>query len=561
MKKLLSGFFIAAVLLVCMAVPFSAGAVAPGDSEIGRILGVGYTISSREYVAHGWRWQFVYPDAPLDLALFPTNGTGNVVPSERGDVFIITSPDGRRQLVVDTGPHEIYADRRALYSRPINFVPRPRETVDWQRQQQQLHHPAVAPYIPPPIARRFITAAHNRPFLADAIYFIETVEAIHPIFGFPEMLDKDYVMIRTEFLESASRVDNQTDFVFAMWRYMRVLRDLHTSAACFGPSWFGNRYLPIPLLYRDDGLFLEDGRQVTQIAGVPAAQILRTIDRYFYFENETARRYTYEWLAANRIIHERAGASVGNNATLIAGGRRIQLAYQYAIRYASTPRPNPDNYNIRYESMGDVFYISLRRFSFVQPEHDQALAAIAAAVDAGVYKFIVDLRHNPGGNSRVGAELLDAMGIIPPQGGAYRRVSPLVRIQHPWFESVMPWIEDGYVVRTSLPNPGLAANPNNMVIAVLTSNETGSSAGVMATWVQDGGLGVIVGEPGTNAPTAFGDVQLIKLPNTGLYIQVSTAKALRPDPTADPTTFWPDIPVDQRYALEEALDFFSRITR
>ena len=95
------------------------------------------------------------------------------------------------------------------------------------------------------------------------------------------------------------------------------------------------------------------------------------------------------------------------------------------------------------------------------------------------------------------------------------------------------------------------------MVAVLTNARTYSSARMMAAWVQDGGFGVVIGEPSSNAPTAFGNMIGLTLPHSRINLSVSFTLWLRPDSNADQTTIWPDTQINHHQALEAALVFFK----
>ena len=52
---------------------------------------------------------------------------------------------------------------------------------------------------------------------------------------------------------------------------------------------------------------------------------------------------------------------------------------------------------------------------------------------------------------------------------------------------------------------------------------------MMATWIQDGGLGVIVGAPSINSPSRFSDMLNFTLPNIGMNMRVSYSRFVRPN--------------------------------
>lgn len=203
------------------------------------------------------------------------------------------------------------------------------------------------------------------------------------------------------------------------------------------------------------------------------------------------------------------------------------------------------------------FFIDLRRF--VDGSHiTEAVRAIEEAIEFGARKFIVDLCSNGGGNSHAGVRLLSAMGISPPRQGIINRISPLLLENHQVFRP-LSWFGIGYLHWVG--GVDMVRNPNDVFVSVLTNGDTFSSATDMATWVQDGGFGNVVGSPSRNAPTSFGDILQFTLPYTGFVGHVSFAHFLRPDVNADQTTLWPDILTDPADALEAATRLLRNLTR
>jgi hypothetical protein len=65
-----------------------------------------------------------------------------------------------------------------------------------------------------------------------------------------------------------------------------------------------------------------------------------------------------------------------------------------------------------------------------------------------------------------------------------------------------------------------------------------------ATGVRDNKLGRIVGEPTGSAPSSFGDILTLSLPNCGCSYTLSFKRWVRPDATLDPAdALAPDVPV------------------
>jgi len=392
----------------------------------------------------------------------------------------------------------------------------------------------------------------NKKFLSDAEYLVETLEISHPIFELPNLLDKDYEQIRDEFIDYASFAMNRTEFIIEILRYLRVFRDSHMTQIAWWWGYLGELYANINWSYRDNELYLADGRRVLEIAGLPVTSVFDMIDSFIYYENETDRREFYEDMSRNKVVLELAGAPIRNSITITVEDESIRANYRRGWDTPGKFCPHSDKNIIRHEMIGDVFYIDFRKVEFDEPAHNQTLTAIEKAISDGTRNFIFDLRCNGGGNSWAGEVLLNAIGLTIPQHGFYYRISPLSRIK--WPESNAT---DGKLIKGWIPNVSKAFNKNNVAIAVLINSRTGSSAKMMTFWIQDGGFGIVVGEPSSNAPTAFGNIVEFKLPSTNIDMLISTTLIMRPDNNADQATIWPDIPIDHHQALEAALEYFD----
>ncbi|MCL2376344.1 MAG: S41 family peptidase [Defluviitaleaceae bacterium] len=389
---------------------------------------------------------------------------------------------------------------------------------------------------------------HN--FSPDAILLVETVEAVHPIFVISGLLPEEYKQRRDEYLAVTAEPLSRRDFILATQRYITLLRDGH-----MGRDLTASEFLEIEMVVQNGRLFLADRphAEVLEIGGVPVNEVFAAIEMHYYLENDAERQRSYAIFSRDRAMLSFAGAYIDRGrvelaiykneeaGTLEAGFRR-GYSRDFVGSFLDA------DFIIRHEVIDDVFYINLR--AFVQhPDMPYTLAAIEEAVKSGVWKFIVDVRDNSGGFSDVAEDLLAAMGITPPSDGMYRRTSEMS-----WWD-----VDDGVKYLYTPPNME-AANPNNVFISVLMNADSFSASTMFGAWVQDGGLGNIIGQPSANAPSAFGAVPPpITLPLSRLNIGISTTRFLRPDINADQNTLWPDIIVPAEDALEVALEFLQSL--
>ena len=69
-------------------------------------------------------------------------------------------------------------------------------------------------------------------------------------------------------------------------------------------------------------------------------------------------------------------------------------------------------------------------------------------------------------------------------------------------------------------------------------------------FIKDNHLGRIIGQPPGNAPSGYGEIAIFQLPNSKLYVQISTKKFMRADEKTEDKLVTPDILCDADKALE-----------
>ena len=410
-------------------------------------------------------------------------------------------------------------------------------------------------------------------FAADALYMVEMFERVHPIFIVEGMLSEDYEAVRAEFLAYAQEDITLREFAFAAMRYVTVLRDGHMSGFNLfqvrASSYFGD-FLDVFWTLEYGRLFLLDEDmertyvEVIEIGGVALPQVFAAIDLHVFAENEIYREWNHSFYSRHGAILEKAGAKITEdlveftlNANGVTDTKDVSINFVQRMEEESLWGTGPD-FIIRHELKNDVFFIDLRMF--INGDHiTETVSYIEQAIDNGIRKFIVDLRGNGGGDSLAGQRLLEAMGITVPSMGSLWPFSELAAQRSSWertLYTVFSPFARGFRFEAST---AAASNPNNVFVSILTDVNTYSSATMMALWVQDGNLGNIIGSPGRNAPSSFGNMLVFELPYSGLPVRVSSTQWLRPDPAADQEVLWPDIMIDPAEALEAALEYLRNL--
>lgn len=158
-----------------------------------------------------------------------------------------------------------------------------------------------------------------------------------------------------------------------------------------------------------------------------------------------------------------------------------------------------------------------------------------AVKEQGIANVAVDIRDNSGGNSMVANEFIRYLDVDTYQVDTYNW---RLGIFHPAFGSGVNQNQR----YTDLTFQGR--------VYLLTSSGSFSSAMMFAEYIKDNELGILIGEAPGNTPAGYGDIAIFRLPNSGLYVQVSTKEFFRADRETDDILVEPDIPCDAGKALE-----------
>ena len=75
--------------------------------------------------------------------------------------------------------------------------------------------------------------------------------------------------------------------------------------------------------------------------------------------------------------------------------------------------------------------------------------------------------------------------------------------------------------------------------------------------LQDNGLGKVIGEPSANSVNGYGEIASFYLPNTGLYVQISTKKWYRIDGGNSDEFVMPDYPCESANCFTTLYDIID----
>jgi hypothetical protein len=412
----------------------------------------------------------------------------------------------------------------------------------------------------PEIYEPEVYAPETRDFSGDAGFLVEMVEAIHPIFLMPGKLPENYEQVRAEFLNYTQMPITRNAFTLAAMRFMAVLPDSHSGIFLARAEL---QFIAEPFKARDSRLFLlnEPYMEVISIGGIDVREIFDIVDRHHIVENDIQRMLNYgEWAGRAEFLEMAgvelfySGDALSVELGLLYNGAEISRTAEFGRRRLILP--NYD-FGINHKIIDDVFLIDLR-VAIDDPYVEAVAEAVYAAIESGIYKFILDLRGNEGGDIFPWIRLANAMGATSATPGRILRISEhLFRNLAGEDAEPLNLDEFGELRVIFEADPYAAENPNGIFVAVLTDNYTFSAATQIATMIVDGNHGIIVGEPSRQSPSFFAEMMPVYLPESSLSVFISTSWWGRPNQGIIGDTLYPDIWAESADALNVALEYLA----
>jgi hypothetical protein len=262
------------------------------------------------------------------------------------------------------------------------------------------------------------------------------------------------------------------------------------------------RAIPQRFTIEDDGLFTTDGRRVTRIGRMSAAEAIAAVLPVAHGDNEWQKRQVVAgYLSLREVLHARGVIETPGDVPLELEGEAKPIA------------PPPTEL-WSYRVQGDAMIFELNEVANGKTETlAQFAARVFEAVETQpVNKLIIDLRNNYGGNNSLNRSVLH-----------------------------------GIIRARKLQQPGS--------LFVLIGRRTFSAAMMLVTDLERHTNAIFVGEPTGGSPNGYGDSRRIKLPDSGLTVRVSTLYWQKSDPRDKRTALEPH--VRTRDPLAVAIDYFG----
>jgi hypothetical protein len=328
------------------------------------------------------------------------------------------------------------------------------------------------------------------------------------------------------------RLDNEQS-VLEIMRLVTLLQDGHTipvpvqQLAAF-------RAVPIRLESFADGWRVIDapahlsncvGRRVISIGGMRTEEVFRRVADFVPHDNEMhARSRAPLALSVPQLLHAvgaigtdgrvpyRLAAEDGSEYSIEIQPVSL-LRFAYWVWRAPTPTTEP----LYLSNTGDRYWFTLLRPSgtlFLQinemrDKPDESLAsfgrrALDAARETGVRRFVIDLRHNGGGDHTRVQQFLEDLS------------------------------QDDYVNQRGR-------------LYVIIGRHTYSAATTFVTWLEYRTKAIFVGEPTGGRPNHPGDPETVVLPNSRMRVRISRIFWQHSLPGDDRPWKAPDVPIEPTF--------------
>lgn len=307
--------------------------------------------------------------------------------------------------------------------------------------------------------------------------------------------------------------------------------------------------------YPDDGYLktipqkYSQGFDITAINGKTVKQIFEDAKPYYCYETEDwinidlgslatlgflgySEPFTYEWSDGDSVIKETYTAddfvswdefAEIRNGFVVSDDTKLDFVY----------------YDI--DEQKSLATLTLTQCDYNQVYIDCVRSMFEEVKEKNIENVAVDLRGNGGGSSLVANEFIKYLPVESYCDGPYD-----------WRWGFLNFHSNGKMTNRRYKDLTFGGG-----VYILTDNGSFSSAKDFAMLIQDNRLGKVVGEPSANSVNGYGEVAYFYLPNTGLFVQISTKKWYRIDKDNTDDYVMPDYPCDGERAKERLYEIIG----
>lgn len=367
------------------------------------------------------------------------------------------------------------------------------------------------------------------------------LKKVHPMFG--DGLTADVESAYLQALERLKTSDAITvnDLRREIQTILHPMHDAHTSTYNNYPN---DRYLKMFPQKSAEGCY------VLSINGKDVGQIFEDAKPYACYETEDwisidlgslasldfygyHAPFSFEWTDGENMISE-----IYSEEDFVSWSEFLEIRDEYV--YGDDKPQKFVSYEIDKEK--SLAILTLAQCNYNQMYIDCVRSMFVEIMQQDIQNVAVDLRGNSGGNSLVGNEFIKYLPVDRYFDGPYD-----------WRWGFLDFHSNGQITNEQYKNLVFDGN-----VYILTDRESFSAAKDFAMMIQDNLLGKIIGEPSANAVDGYGEIAAFYLPNTGLFVQISTKKWYRIDKTNSDSYVMPDFPCDSQNAIEKLYEVISQ---
>ncbi|WP_046004080.1 S41 family peptidase [Pseudoalteromonas rubra] len=288
---------------------------------------------------------------------------------------------------------------------------------------------------------------------------------------------------------------------------------------------------------------VHDGKYITQINEVPAAEVVATLlkriegDNYAFRSALLARRFAMTY----RLMF---GATDTFTLTL-GSGQTAQVKALNTAPKSIKQRTFEDNFNLKLLDNQQAL-LTIKQFGWNEPEaYFQFMAEVFERLNkAKVQHLLIDISDNTGGDDVYWKQgILKYIATAPYRHGSTYQVRILGKYRDPG--EVVGSVLSGELTKMTQPETDSAKLYKGKV-SVLTGPLTYSSSVLFANTVQDYGFATLVGTPTGGRSSQSGGIQFLTLKHTGIRAIAPRFILHRPSGKQQMTPVQPDLVVTQQ---------------
>lgn len=380
---------------------------------------------------------------------------------------------------------------------------------------------------------------------ADLAFVMHYLKKVHPLFldGVPEEVSVEYKKA-LEDLQKAEHID-VTLLNRKLQNILSVLQEGHT---CSYAAYETEHYMKYTQQTK------ENGESLVAVNGMELLKLLEEKSDLYSYEVESwgMRQLKQDLSTLEGLAFLDIPVAEGVSYTFEAsdGNQRVITCYkadyvtyeEYASLYELEEAEEEPFVSYEIDTEHNLAVLTLTECHYNDTYKNALQDMFTEVAENGIANVAVDIRNNGGGNSLVIDEFLHYLDIDTYKTDTYN-----------WRLGMFN-LPMGKGIMENKKYTELTFNGN---VYVLTSSGTFSSAMMFAEYIKDNHLGMIIGEAPGNIPSGYGDITIFRLPESGLYINVSTKKFFRADKESDDFLVSPDMECNAEEAFEylyEALD-------